>query len=293
MKKKPFYKCWWFWLIIGIAFLLCVGNIVLAHFKKEIGANIFTAVSGWVSGIATVILGAIAVIQNRKYKEENDRFLLKQSEENSNFIESQRDISWRNAQYQLWTLYLSTLNKYLDNGTQYNFGKIHNDIVALPLSTQSYTTVIYEKNVLIAELKSLKNFLLTSKYCYAQKEEVFDFCSECLKNITSFFEDFRYSRYQHYVNTMLKAPNTEEEKQNHSELRERAFRIIELNKVFRTKLSEHIYQLNDFISGLYGISSEKLKTILENSSDNYKLWIEKVRNQEEQNNGQVEDDVDG
>lgn len=283
--KKPFYKRWWFLLIIIIAFLLCVGNIVLAHFKKDSGANIFTAVSGWVSGIATVILGAIAVIQNRKYKEENDRFLLRQSEENSNFIESQRDISWRNAQYQLWTLYLSTLNKYLDNGTQYNLGKIHNDIITMPLSTQSYAAVICEKNVLVAELKSLKNFLLTSKYCYAKKEEVFDFCSDCLKNITSFFEDFRYSRYQQYVNTFLKRPNTDEEKQSRSELKDRTFQIIELNKEFRTKLSEHIYQLNDFISDLYGISSENLKTILESSSDNYKLWIEKVKKQEEQNNG--------
>lgn len=66
-----------------MAFLLCVGNIiVLAHFKKESGANIFTAVNGWVSGIATAILGTIAVVQNRNYKQENDRVLEKQSEEN-------------------------------------------------------------------------------------------------------------------------------------------------------------------------------------------------------------------
>lgn len=35
MSKKPFYKCWWFWLIVSVAFLLCLGNVLLAHLKKD------------------------------------------------------------------------------------------------------------------------------------------------------------------------------------------------------------------------------------------------------------------
>lgn len=51
-----------------ISVLICVANIVLSCiYRSDDGANIFTAVSGWVSGIATIILGVIAVIQNKKY----------------------------------------------------------------------------------------------------------------------------------------------------------------------------------------------------------------------------------
>lgn len=67
-------------LIIGVIFscFLCVTNIVLAVKFPSCGTNIFTAISGWVSGVATVILGVIAVIQNKKYKEENDDNVRKQ-----------------------------------------------------------------------------------------------------------------------------------------------------------------------------------------------------------------------
>lgn len=67
-------------LIIGIIFscLACITNIVLSAIFPNSGANIFTAISGWVSGIATAILGVIAVVQNKKYKEENDNNIKKQ-----------------------------------------------------------------------------------------------------------------------------------------------------------------------------------------------------------------------
>lgn len=62
-------------LILGIIFgcLLCITNIVLAIIFPSIGANIFTAISGWVSGFATTILGFIAVWQNKQYKRQGDK----------------------------------------------------------------------------------------------------------------------------------------------------------------------------------------------------------------------------
>lgn len=62
-------------LILGIIFgcLLCITNIVLAVIFSSVGANIFTAISGWISGIATIILGIIAVWQNKLYQSQSDK----------------------------------------------------------------------------------------------------------------------------------------------------------------------------------------------------------------------------
>lgn len=57
-----------------VAILLCVSNIMYAIFcKAENTSNILTAASGWVSGLATALLGGIALAQNKKYKEENEK----------------------------------------------------------------------------------------------------------------------------------------------------------------------------------------------------------------------------
>lgn len=68
-NKTEFYKRWWFWVIIILALLLNVGFALLSPSNN---ANIFTAVSGWISAIATIVLGCIAVWQNKRYKELSD-----------------------------------------------------------------------------------------------------------------------------------------------------------------------------------------------------------------------------
>ena len=273
------------WLIV-IGSLLFVANMVCSIiFRGENGANIFTAISGWVSGIATVILGIIAVVQNKSYKEENDRVLQKQSEENVKFIASQKDIAWRNTQYQLLTLYLSTLNKHSEIAKQYGFGKIHNDIISLPVCAQSFTTIIYEKNILVDELTAVKSFLLSSKYYIDNKEELYNSCLEYLSQAKKFFDDTFFRQYRWFVKTYKEVPTTEEQKKNNLMLKEQSNQIYELGKTFRNKLSEHIYNLNDLISDIYCKSSEDLKAVLEKSISDYSIWIEKVKKQEEQNNG--------
>ena len=68
-KKTELYKQWWFWLIIIGLF---VTNVICAIKSNNSNANLFTAISGWVSAIATVVLGCIAVWQNKRYKELSD-----------------------------------------------------------------------------------------------------------------------------------------------------------------------------------------------------------------------------
>jgi len=76
--KSKWYKNKWVWIIIG-AILLFAANIVCAIlFVSSLTTNLFTAISGWVSGIATACIGVIAYWQNKresnKSKDINDKF---------------------------------------------------------------------------------------------------------------------------------------------------------------------------------------------------------------------------
>lgn len=70
---KNFLKRNWLWIIlIIIAFTGCAFNITYSC-KIDTNSNLFTAISGWVSGIATIILGIIAVWQNKQYQCQSDK----------------------------------------------------------------------------------------------------------------------------------------------------------------------------------------------------------------------------
>lgn len=65
-------------LIIGIIFsvLAFIANIVLSAVFPNCGANIFTAIGGWVSGIATLMVGVIAYFQNYYFSKSSTRHSL-------------------------------------------------------------------------------------------------------------------------------------------------------------------------------------------------------------------------
>lgn len=75
MIKKCIRK-WWFWS--SVALILFCGNILYAIFAPEsdLKASLLTTLSGWISGIATIVIGIIAALQSQKYNkdhEEQDR----------------------------------------------------------------------------------------------------------------------------------------------------------------------------------------------------------------------------
>lgn len=75
-----------------------------------------------------------------------------------NIIDEQRDLAWRNAQYQLFSFYVNTLNNIRNSLSENYFSVIHNDLVALPANEQTYTQIIFKKNLLKSKLKSIKDF---------------------------------------------------------------------------------------------------------------------------------------
>ena len=99
-NKCLFYKKWWFWIIISS--ILCCVNIAYAIWgcKTTNKSDILTAISGWISGVATLGVGLIAYRQNKVYKEENDKI-----------EELHRQCDWRKEQKEIVKLYLENIIK--------------------------------------------------------------------------------------------------------------------------------------------------------------------------------------
>lgn len=92
-----------FWLLVIVVIALATINISLAFVFDGKFANAFTAISGWVSFLATILVGYIAYKQNREYKLENDRF-----------EKRQEDRDWCQDKYAVLSLYRERINKCLD-----------------------------------------------------------------------------------------------------------------------------------------------------------------------------------
>lgn len=117
-KIKNWWKKNWKWLCICSSFLIFLINIILACIFKQEGANIFTAISGWISGVATLAVGIIAYRQSEKYKLENDKI-----------EEKQRQRDWRGEQKDIVKLYLDNIVKAYEDLKQYQYSKIIEEVI--------------------------------------------------------------------------------------------------------------------------------------------------------------------
>lgn len=281
MNKKPFYKCWWFWLIIGLAFLLCGGNILIAHLKTT-GSNIFTAVSGWVSGIATAILGVIAVIQNKKYKEENDRYLKEQEELSQKNINDQNDLAWRNSQYQLFCFYVNTLNGIKNSLHENYFTLIHKDLVALPATEQSFNGFIFKRNFLRNKLKELRDFLRQSQYFLADKDKLYDKTINHLEKVNAYFSLIISRKFIE----VSRAFKTNDNPSLKKEVMIQVDAAYSTWAYFSKELINHINSLYELIAEINYEDSKAIKDKIDNSKASYLNWKNKlIEKAKGENNG--------
>ena len=253
--KKPIYKCWWFWVaIVGF-----IGNITCSIiFMGESGANIFTAISGWVSGIATAIIGAIAFAQNKNYKEENDRF-----------IEYQQQRDWRIEQKELINSYLENIINVLSDIKENQYSKLINTMgLSLQKKEVSANDIIYDEI-----LDCIKNDMiyttLNTIYYFDGIEDLYVSCCN----------------YTRELRTILKDLSKIFEKREAKPLNQIAKSYKEL--VF--KFNQHIYQVRLFISmimsnGIY----EDIEKILKDKEKQQNDWRKRIKtldSKEQKNNG--------
>ncbi len=187
MKKKKFYKNLWFWLLIT-SILFFVTNIVFSIiFRGSDGSNIFTAVSGWVSGIATIALGFIAVVQNRKYKEENDRFLSEQQKINSQLMQEQNNLSWRKINYDIYNSYRREFLEYEKEFSKYSISEISAKTLANNDTIRAIGELsIFDKRIRNNLTRNIAYLIECNFYCEA-KANLFDLFTKYLKILDAFY----------------------------------------------------------------------------------------------------------
>lgn len=146
MKKS------YLWLLFPIA--LMTVNIILACIYTNDGANIFTTISGWVSGIATFAIGIIAYLQSRQYA-----FMSKRNELIDKIVIERRDFISELSQIIRYNNIVNIINE-LSNSLELNKD--------LSQQYKYYFQLLELKDSLFGCIDAL----LTYSFIYGQLEEL-------------------------------------------------------------------------------------------------------------------------
>ena len=97
-------------VILGVV-LFCANLIIPIIWAKEDVTQIIVAViSGWVSGVATLLVGIIAALQTKKYNEANELFLRRQFELEKNKTLIQSRLLFVDNLKKAWNAYQDSAN---------------------------------------------------------------------------------------------------------------------------------------------------------------------------------------
>lgn len=226
-------------------------NFVLSIiFRGENGANIFTTISGWVSGIATIVLGLIAIRINAKYKKENDDFLFKQEE-----------MFWKNEKKCIVELYREQVVKCYNDFSKLNFAEILSQLIANETKLEA---PLYQFAIL-SKIKNEKHnlfFVLTiCKYYFNYKKELFvsyDEYLSLLEEMVNSYDDMIYNK--HF---------------------EKGEKIQEAYVTVINNFNIHISEINIFLSThLYSKSKEELTIMLDNMRNQQLDWWNDVKSRQ-------------
>lgn len=230
MKKKSIF------ILVSFAIIAMIINVAFSiAFRGENGANIFTTVSGWVSGVATIILGVIALYVDKEYKKENDEFLNKQDE-----------LLWKNEKKASIELYREQVMKCYNDFSAYHYIDILGNLVTEWAKEEA---PIY-KVAMLSKLQSEKHKVLYElflcRYYIDYKKELF----------------VSYSKYL----SLLEKMTTEYKEEI---IKERKYDIItELQTTYAEVLKNfhmHIGEINLFLSvTMYSKTKDELTPILNN-----------------------------
>ena len=157
--------------------LLLFGNIaVLLWGKEDCKSHWLTLISGWVSFVATITIGIIAFKQTKDYKEQNDLF-----------IQEQKDLMWRESQYNHVTKYIEQLMTFQREVDK--FSLIKNQGFFLE-SSSNEIEIKRQKVIYLSDFNMFVNnltvFLGLSGLFYDKIDEVLEICNAHLMFIKDY-----------------------------------------------------------------------------------------------------------
>ena len=172
-------------ITIAILVLAVLVNIGLAIvFPGDNGANIFTAISGWISGIATIVLGVIALVVNAKYKEDNDEYAKKQS-----------DLFWREEKRTTIELYRDQIIRCYNSFLSYNYADILSELV----SNEEKIEAPLKELAILSKIQTAKHDMFFTlgicRYYFTFKAELFDAYGLYLAKLNELVTDYKNILY--------------------------------------------------------------------------------------------------
>ena len=232
-------------LAIGCTLVVVLVNFIFAIiFHGENGANIFTTISGWVSGIATIVLGLIAIKINAKYKEENDEFLKKQEE-----------LFWKNEKKTIVELYREQVVKCYNNFTMFNYAEILNQLIANENKIESPIYNLSISSKIETEMHNMFFALSICKYYFNFKKELLD----------------SYGKYLSLLNEMVNGYDD----MIYNKRFEKGEKLQESYIEVVNNFNIHISEINVFLSThLYTKSQEELTIMLNDMRMQQLKWWE-------------------
>lgn len=201
-EKKPF-KVKSF-LLIALMLVFAIGAVVIAYYNIHYAklsngenANFYTAVSGWVSGVATIVLGAIAIFQNKKYEKDNEHYINEQKKLQRKIAdenERQNELNLRNLDY-------NELKEYRDD-----IAKDISAILGAGISIDYANTLI---DIIESKREKIINVVIIKKYTQKQIRAIFDAITKILISQYNFKE--KYDLLDDLIELMVTLNDSSEE----------------------------------------------------------------------------------
>ncbi len=108
-----------FLIAIAVIMLFCITMIIAG--QENISSNVITMLAGWLSGIATAILGGIAIWQNKSHKDSSERARLdyEKQEKRRNVERLMNDLNFEVINSKLYYLTTNFKKKSIDKEEEY------------------------------------------------------------------------------------------------------------------------------------------------------------------------------
>ncbi len=256
-KKKKFLKVYClkilFLFLITLVVVLAIINIFMAYKFEGEYSNVFTAISGWVSFLATFIIGLIAYMQNKKYKKEND-----------DFIKEQKELSWKNNYVDLCRRFFTQL---CEHGQLYS--KYYPQKLERMFLKNLEEKCFYDYELMVSDFESIIThfliFLRKSQIFNDKHSEVYD---ALLKSYTT------QLFLMNYFNEIMDK-EIQYDKQVCGNLVKNALKNY---NNFVDSLYMYKENLNLLMTDIYEMDIDTLRTNLLYQKEKHKEWYKKVKN---------------
>lgn len=237
-------------ILIILTVLLMIVNFAFAIiFPGDSFSNIFATVSCWISGIATIVLGVIALHVNARYKKENDDYLSKQDE-----------LAWKNEEKDAISLYRDQVVKcYNSFITDYNYAEVLYQILCDEEKPEAPIKSIALLNKIQSEQFNALYSLTICRYYFDTKGELFKSYHKYLSALSEMINDYKPMVFD--KDHFNKAENLQA-------------LYVDVIRLFNL----HISEINVFLSAkLFVLSGDRISEMLNDMRKKQLEWWESIK----------------